>query len=82
MILAKEPQKSGIYVSLHAHGLFVPSKTFIRQRKIALGGGVDRLAGPALLARWYERWLRVPLGVVGRLPRGNQTSSTPRRRRT
>ena len=36
IIFAMELQISGVYVSLHAHGLFVPSKLLIRHRKIAL----------------------------------------------
>ena len=36
MFLAHDLQISGVYVSLHAHGLFVPSKLSIRARKIAL----------------------------------------------
>ena len=36
MFLAVEPQVPGVYFSLHAHGLFVPSEHLIRHREIAL----------------------------------------------
>jgi len=39
-------------------------------------GGADHLAGPRLLASWYERWLRAPLGLIGhRAPAWGPTSS-------
>ena len=38
MLLAVEPQTSGIYVSLHTQGLFMHSKRLIRARNIAPRG--------------------------------------------
>ena len=38
MFFAKELQISEVYVSQHAVGLFMPSETVIRGRKIALCG--------------------------------------------
>jgi hypothetical protein len=39
-------------------------------------GGAGHLAGPALLAKWYARWLRAPLGVIGhQAPAWGPTSS-------
>ena len=38
MFFAKEPQKSGIYISKRIQGLFKPSYQLIRTRKIALYG--------------------------------------------
>lgn len=40
------------------------------------GGSAGHLAGPALLAKWYAKWLRAPLGVIGHwAPAWGPTSS-------
>ena len=48
--LTFDPHVSGVYVSLHAQGLFAPSKPLIRVRKVALA----RLALRVVRARLYR----------------------------
>ena len=38
------------------------------------GGDIDHLTGPVLLARWYAKWLRAPLGVIGRMAPGQAST--------
>ena len=81
MFLAVELQTSGVYVSLQPQGLFTPSKSTIRVRKIALRDENDffSYANRRRPARTAREWPNHRENALEFVERDKMESETPRR---